>query len=77
MEYLSIEDYKEIYNKTQIDVDGRKELYSLGRAEWNQYWEEFVKFSRGIVDFSSLPRKDQSALLKGNHSIFRSPESLR
>nr|XP_022294170.1 nuclear receptor ROR-beta-like [Crassostrea virginica] len=70
MEYLSLEDYKEIYNKTQIDVDGRKELYSLGRAEWNQYWEEFVKFSRGIVDFSSLPRKDQSALLKATHWDF-------
>lgn len=64
MEYLSIQEYKEIYDKTKIDVDGRKELYDLGREELNKMFEELVQFTHSIVNFSSLPSKDQTALLK-------------
>lgn len=64
MEYLSIQEYKEIYDKTKIDVDGRKELYTLGREELNKMFEELVQFTHSIVNFSSLPSKDQTALLK-------------
>lgn len=64
MEYLSIQEYKEIYDKTKIDVDGRKELYDLGREELNKMFDELVQFTHSIVNFSSLPSKDQTALLK-------------
>lgn len=71
MQYLSIEEYREIYRKTQIDVDGRIELYSLGRTEMSKMFNEYVKFSHGIIGFTSLPPKDQAALLKGKNKRWR------
>ncbi|XP_061167125.1 nuclear receptor subfamily 1 group D member 2-like [Saccostrea echinata] len=70
MEFLSLEEYKDIYKKTQIDIDGRLELYSFGRSEMTKMFDEYVKFSQGIVNFNSLCAKDKSALLKASNFDF-------
>lgn len=70
MEYLSIQEYREIYDKTKIDVDGRKELYALGREELNKMFKELVQFSHSIINFTSLPSKDQAALFKATDFDF-------
>ncbi|XP_062615631.1 nuclear receptor ROR-alpha B-like [Saccostrea cucullata] len=70
MEFLSLEEYKDIYKKTKIDIDGRLELYSFGRAEMTKMFDEYVKFSQGIFNFTALSAKDKSALLKASNFDF-------
>jgi hypothetical protein len=77
MQYLSIDEYREIYNKTQIDVDGRLELYCLGRTEMTKMFNEYVKFSQGVIGFTSLPSKDQAALLRGKNKKLRWKSRIR
>lgn len=66
MEFLPANEYNEIYEKTQVDVDGRMKLLQDGRRDMVQIVKEYVQFTHGIPDFKTLSPKDQSTLLKGN-----------
>lgn len=66
MEFLPADEYNEIYEKTQVDVDGRMKLLQDGRRDMVQIVKEYVQFTHGIPNFKTLSPKDQSTLLKGN-----------
>lgn len=70
MEFLPANEYNDIYEKTQVDVDGRMKLLQDGRRDMVQIVKEYVQFTHGIPDFKTLSPKDQSTLLKGNANIF-------
>lgn len=74
MEFLPANEYNEIYEKTQVDVDGRMKLLQDGRRDMVQIVKEYVQFTHGIPDFKTLSPKDQSTLLKGNANIFCMPK---
>ena len=69
MDFLPAAEYNEIYEKTQVDVDGRMKLLQDGRRDMVQIVKEYVQFTQGIPDFRSLIPKDQSTLLKGIDSL--------
>jgi hypothetical protein len=69
MNFLPAEEYKEIYEKTHVDVDGRMKLLQTGRRDMVQIVKEYVKFTQGIPNFRTLSPKDQSTLLKGTCSL--------
>ncbi|XP_062621517.1 oxysterols receptor LXR-beta-like [Saccostrea cucullata] len=70
MEYIPTDQYNEIYEKTNIDVDGRKKLFSESRDEMMKMANDFVKFMKNIPSFTDLCLKDQEALLKASHFEF-------
>ena len=69
MDFLPAAEYNEIYEKTQVDVDGRMKLLQDGRRDMVQIVKEYVQFTHGIPDFRTLSPKDQSTLLKGIDSL--------
>lgn len=70
LEYLPTDQYNEIYEKTQLDVDGRKKLLSEGKYEIMKMANDYVKFCKNIPFFSGLSLEDQKALLKCSHFEF-------
>nr|XP_022329730.1 probable nuclear hormone receptor HR3 isoform X2 [Crassostrea virginica] len=70
LDYLPKEQYNDFYEKTQIDVDGRKKLLSEGKYEFMKMANDLVKFSKNIPFFCDLDIEDQKALLKGSHFEF-------
>lgn len=64
LEYLPTDEYNDIYEKTQLDVDGRKKLLSEAKYEFMKMASDYVKFSKSIPFFSELSLEDQKALLK-------------
>lgn len=69
LEYLPTDQYNEIYEKTQLDVDGRKKLLSEGKYEIMKMANDYVKFCKNIPFFSGLSLEDQKALLKCNYGL--------
>ena len=76
MDFLPAAEYNEIYEKTQVDVDGRMKLLQDGRRDMVQIVKEYVQFTHGIPDFRTLSPKDQSTLLKGIDSLQNQTFSL-
>lgn len=70
LEFLPTEQYNDIYEKTQLDVDGRKKLLSEAKYEFMKMANDYVKFSKNIPFFSELSLEDQKALLKCSHFEF-------
>ncbi|XP_061174547.1 oxysterols receptor LXR-beta-like [Saccostrea echinata] len=70
MEYIPTDQYNEIYEKTQIDVDGRKKLFTEGKDDIMKMANDFVKFAKNIPSFTELRLEDQEALLKASHFEF-------
>lgn len=70
MEFLPAHEYNEIYEQTQVDVDGRMKLLQDGRRDMVQIVKEYVQFTHGIPDFKTLSPKDQSTLLKASRFEF-------
>ncbi|XP_048756971.2 nuclear receptor ROR-alpha B-like [Ostrea edulis] len=56
--------YSEIYKNTQMDMDGRLEIFQVIREELAILIHEYVRFTHGIPGFSELPPTDQAKLLK-------------
>lgn len=69
LEYLPTDQYNEIYEKTQLDVDGRKKLLSEGKYEIMKMANDYVKFCKNIPFFSGLSLEDQKALLKCDYGL--------
>lgn len=65
---LSPEEYNAIYEKTQIDVDGRKQHLQFNKGTLDNMIKKYVNFSHAIPCFSDLPSQDQAKLLKGTNS---------
>lgn len=70
LEFLPADEYNEIYEKTQVDVDGRMKLLQDGRRDMVQIVKEYVQFTHGIPNFKTLSPKDQSTLLKASRFEF-------
>ena len=70
LDYLPKEQYNDFYEKTQIDVDGRKKLLSEGKYEFMKMANDLVKFSKNIPFFCDLDIEDQKALLKGDVQMY-------
>lgn len=70
LEYLPTDQYNDIYEKTQLDVDGRKKLLSEAKYEFMKMANDYVKFCKNIPFFSGLSLEDQKALLKCSHFEF-------
>lgn len=64
---LSPEEYNAIYEKTQIDVDGRKQHLQFNKGTLDNMIKKYVNFSHAIPCFSDLPSQDQAKLLKGTN----------
>nr|XP_022308454.1 nuclear receptor subfamily 1 group D member 2-like isoform X2 [Crassostrea virginica]XP_022308455.1 nuclear receptor subfamily 1 group D member 2-like isoform X2 [Crassostrea virginica] len=56
--------YSEIYSNTQMDIDGRMEIFEVIRDELATLVKEYVQFTHGIPGFLDLPPTDQAKLLK-------------
>lgn len=56
--------YSEIYSNTQMDIDGRMEIFEVIRDELGILVQEYVRFTHGLPGFSDLPPTDQAKLLK-------------
>ncbi|XP_061179873.1 nuclear receptor ROR-beta-like [Saccostrea echinata] len=56
--------YSEIYKNTQMDIDGRMEIFQVIKEELATLIQEYVRFTHGIPGFSELPPTDQAKLLK-------------
>lgn len=69
MNFLPADEFKEIYEKTHVDVDGRIKLLQNGRRDMVRIVKEYVQFTQGIPNFKALSPKDQSTLLKGSLQI--------
>lgn len=65
---LSPEEYNAIYEKTQIDVDGRKQHLQFNKGTLDNMIKKYINFSHAIPCFSDLPSQDQAKLLKGTNS---------
>jgi hypothetical protein len=62
---LSPDEYNAIYEKTNIDVDGRKQHLQFIKGTLEKMIKKYVDFSHTIPCFSDLPAQDQATLLKG------------
>nr|XP_019924078.2 nuclear receptor ROR-beta isoform X2 [Crassostrea gigas]XP_034307510.1 nuclear receptor ROR-beta isoform X2 [Crassostrea gigas] len=67
---LSPEEYNAIYEKTQIDVDGRKQHLQFNKGTLDNMIKKYVNFSHAIPCFSDLPSQDQAKLLKASRFEF-------
>lgn len=70
MDPLPANIYNEIFNVTNMDVDGRMKIFDLIRQELVTVIHEYVRFTHGIPAFQNLPSKDQASLLKGTIKFF-------
>ncbi|KAK3092995.1 hypothetical protein FSP39_009806 [Pinctada imbricata] len=66
MKALSMEEYKRVRKETGLDVDGRIALVNQWTSKEREYIENYVRFTHAIPGFSSLPFKDQVALIKSS-----------
>lgn len=64
MDPLPANVYNEIFNITNMDIDGRMKIFDLIRQELVTVIHEYVRFTHGIPAFQNLPSKDQASLLK-------------
>ncbi|XP_062585820.1 nuclear receptor ROR-beta-like [Saccostrea cucullata] len=64
MDPLPANIYNEIFNVTNMDIDGRTKILELIRTELVTVIHEYVRFTHGIPAFKDLPGKDQAGLLK-------------
>ncbi|XP_061180642.1 nuclear receptor ROR-beta-like [Saccostrea echinata] len=64
MDPLPANIYNEIFNVTNMDIDGRTKILELIRTELVTVIHEYVRFTHGIPAFKDLPAKDQAGLLK-------------
>lgn len=70
MDPLPANVYNEIFNITNMDIDGRMKIFDLIRQELVTVIHEYVRFTHGIPAFQNLPSKDQASLLKGTIKSF-------
>ncbi len=68
MKPLNWEEYLEIYDKTGVDIDGRKEFFVSSLLDENKTEranEHFIKFMKDVPGFRELCLDDQIGLAKG------------
>ncbi|XP_062615638.1 nuclear receptor ROR-alpha A-like [Saccostrea cucullata] len=70
MNFLPADEYTEIYEKTNMDVDGRLKILQDGRRDMVRIVREYVQFTQGVPDFRALSPKDQATLLKASRFEF-------
>ncbi|XP_055995795.1 vitamin D3 receptor-like isoform X2 [Ostrea edulis] len=67
---LSPDEYNSVYEKTKIDVDGRKQHLQFNKGTLEKMIKKYVDFSHTIPCFSDLPAQDQATLLKASRFEF-------
>ncbi|KAK3102818.1 hypothetical protein FSP39_014110 [Pinctada imbricata] len=67
---LSPEEYNDVYEKTRLDVDGRKDYLQKNKGTIEVIIKKYVNFSHKIPGFSDLPSNDQALLLKASRFEF-------
>ncbi len=68
MKPLTWDEYLEIYEKTGVDIDGRREFFVsslLNKNKSERANEHFVNFMKDVPGFKELCMDDQIALAKG------------
>lgn len=69
LEYLLMDQYNDIYEKIQLDVDGRKKLFLEVKYEFMKMVNDYVKFCKNILFFLGLSLEDQKVLLKCDYEF--------
>ncbi|XP_056002632.1 vitamin D3 receptor-like isoform X2 [Ostrea edulis] len=64
MDPLPANIYNEIFNMTNMDIDGRTKILEIIRTELVTVIHEYVRFTHGIPAFKELHPNDQASLLK-------------
>ena len=59
------DEYKEIYDQTGIDIDGRRAIYLQLISNFDAYMKRYSSFIVAIPGFKKLPVDDQLSLVKG------------
>ncbi len=62
---LDWEEYKNIYNETGLDIDGRKKILGDCAASAQKIMEHYLGFCYSIPGFRDLLQDDQMGVLKG------------
>ena len=65
MKPLSLNTYRDVYDATGIDVDGRKHKLAICGKLVSAEINAFVEFSKGLPGFCDLDIDDQLVLIKG------------
>ena len=61
---LKYEEYKEIYELTGLDADGRRHLAVAHHSKQADRIATFISFTKCIPGFLQLSKRDQTALIK-------------
>ena len=67
MKPLSLNTYRDVYDATGIDVDGRKRKLEFCAKFISTEIDAFVGFTKGLPGFRDLDKEDQIAIIKGEH----------
>ena len=65
MKPLGREEYRNIYETTGIDADGRREMISDMIPSIEKAIKKFIRFAKALPGFKDLPVDDQISLIKG------------
>ncbi|GFN98744.1 nuclear receptor ror-gamma [Plakobranchus ocellatus] len=65
-EFVNDDQYKEIFERTGLDIDNRKEHISIIHRGALKYFKSFTLFALEIPGFATLQREDQIELLYGS-----------
>ena len=60
-------DYYEIYDKTKIDIDGRRKLINQLLPSLEKSVRSFISFIKAIPGFRHIEAADKIKLLKGTY----------
>ena len=60
------ETHQELYQRTGIDLDNRRETINNHFAQTNIEHELFISYAKKLPGFKEIPLEDQIKLLKGN-----------
>jgi len=70
MKPLPREEYRQIYQTTGIDIDGRREMITHMIPSIEKAIKRFIAFAKALPGFKDLPIDDQIALIKGRITLF-------
>ena len=68
MKPIPREEYREFYEKTGIDVDGRRELIVSMIPYLEEGIRRFICLAKAVPGFKELPVDDQIGLLKSKYT---------
>lgn len=67
LQALDPDEYREIYNKTGLDVDNRRKKYANCVLSFVTKVTKFIQFAKLLPGFIDLDLSDQITLLRGEY----------